>query len=98
VKACFEESLVQILSPQKRTDVLREVMLSKQKKKPYVITFCGVNGVGKSTNLAKVLSVGCVCGRQNVLHLKPHFCVTVIGDSTGGGGGAQVPLLKIKIF
>ena len=60
VKACFEESLVQILSPQKRIDVLREVLLSKQqKKKPFVITFCGVNGVGKSTNLAKVPSVGC---------------------------------------
>ena len=61
VKACFEESLVQILSPRRRVDVLREVMLSKeQKKKPYVITFCGVNGVGKSTNLAKVLIVTCV--------------------------------------
>ena len=58
VKACFQESLVQILSPRRRVDVLREVMLSKQqKKKPYVITFCGVNGVGKSTNLAKVTCV-----------------------------------------
>ena len=26
----------------------------KQQRRPYVITFCGVNGVGKSTNLAKV--------------------------------------------
>lgn len=60
VKACFEESLVQILSPRRRVDVLREVMLSRQQsKKPYVITFCGVNGVGKSTNLAKVLILTC---------------------------------------
>jgi len=29
-------------------------MRSKEKGKPYVITFIGVNGVGKSTNLAKV--------------------------------------------
>jgi len=29
-------------------------MAAKEKGRPYVITFCGVNGVGKSTNLAKV--------------------------------------------
>ena len=35
-------------------NVLRDVMEAKSKGRPYVITFCGVNGVGKSTNLAKV--------------------------------------------
>ena len=34
--------------------MLRDVMDAKSKGRPYVITFCGVNGVGKSTNLAKV--------------------------------------------
>ena len=29
-------------------------MDAKKRGKPYSITFCGVNGVGKSTNLAKV--------------------------------------------
>ena len=29
-------------------------MRSREKGKPYVIVFVGVNGVGKSTNLAKV--------------------------------------------
>jgi len=29
-------------------------MECKQKGRPYCVTFCGVNGVGKSTNLAKV--------------------------------------------
>lgn len=29
-------------------------MDAKQKGQPYCITFCGVNGVGKSTNLSKV--------------------------------------------
>ena len=29
-------------------------MEAKQKNRPFCITFCGVNGVGKSTNLAKV--------------------------------------------
>lgn len=54
VKASLEESLVQILSPQRRIDILRDAMDAKKRGKPYSITFCGVNGVGKSTNLAKV--------------------------------------------
>ena len=28
--------------------------LPQERGKPYVIVFCGVNGVGKSTNLAKI--------------------------------------------
>jgi len=54
VRTSMQESLVQILSPKKRIDILRDVMEAKAKGKPYVITFCGVNGVGKSTNLAKI--------------------------------------------
>jgi signal recognition particle receptor subunit alpha len=54
VKQALNESMVQILTPKKRIDILREVYESQRQKKPYVITFCGVNGVGKSTNLAKV--------------------------------------------
>ncbi|CAI8048245.1 Signal recognition particle receptor subunit alpha [Geodia barretti] len=50
----MEDSLVQILSPKRRVDILRDVMAARDKGQPYVITFCGVNGVGKSTNLAKV--------------------------------------------
>jgi len=54
VKASLEESLVQILSPRRRIDILRDAMDAKKRGKPYSVTFCGVNGVGKSTNLAKV--------------------------------------------
>ena len=56
VKSSMEESLVQILSPKRRVDILRDIMAARDKGQPYVITFCGVNGVGKSTNLAKVLT------------------------------------------
>lgn len=45
---------MQILSPRRRIDILRDAMDAKKRGKPYSITFCGVNGVGKSTNLAKV--------------------------------------------
>lgn len=54
VKQALQESLVQILQPQRRVDVLRDVMDAQRHHRPYVITFCGVNGVGKSTNLAKI--------------------------------------------
>ena len=55
VRASMEESLFQILSPKHRINILRDVMERREKGgRPYTITFCGVNGVGKSTNLAKV--------------------------------------------
>uniref|UniRef100_A0A8C5MXW9 SRP receptor subunit alpha n=1 Tax=Leptobrachium leishanense TaxID=445787 RepID=A0A8C5MXW9_9ANUR len=54
VKQALQESLVQILQPKRRVDVLRDVMEAQRLRHPYVITFCGVNGVGKSTNLAKI--------------------------------------------
>lgn len=60
VKTSLEESLVQILSPSRRVDILRDAMETKKRGRPYVITFCGVNGVGKSTNLAKVKLTVCV--------------------------------------
>lgn len=54
VKSGLEESLVQILSPQRRVDILRDAIAAQRRGRPYSVTFCGVNGVGKSTNLAKV--------------------------------------------
>lgn len=54
VKQCLNESLVQILTPKRRVDILRDVLDAQRSRRPYVITFCGVNGVGKSTNLAKI--------------------------------------------
>ena len=54
---------MQILSPRRRVDILRDAMDAKQKRRPYVITFCGVNGVVKSTNLAKVNMLRCLLDR-----------------------------------
>jgi signal recognition particle receptor subunit alpha len=54
VKTTLTEALVQILSPKRRIDILRDAMEAKKQGRPYVMSFCGVNGVGKSTNLAKV--------------------------------------------
>merc|ERR1712043_105371 len=54
VKDTLNESLIQLLTPKRRVDIIRDVREAKSNKRPYVITFCGVNGVGKSTNLAKI--------------------------------------------
>jgi signal recognition particle receptor subunit alpha len=53
VKAALEEALTRILTPKRQIDILREVAAVKGQR-PYTIVFCGVNGVGKSTNLAKI--------------------------------------------
>ncbi|KAK7304152.1 hypothetical protein RJT34_15232 [Clitoria ternatea] len=54
VHAAMEEALVRILTPRRSIDILRDVHAAKEQRKPYVVVFVGVNGVGKSTNLAKV--------------------------------------------
>uniref|UniRef100_F1KZQ8 Signal recognition particle receptor subunit alpha n=1 Tax=Ascaris suum TaxID=6253 RepID=F1KZQ8_ASCSU len=54
VKESIREALVQLLTPKRRVDILRDVLEAKREHRPYVIVFCGVNGVGKSTNLAKI--------------------------------------------
>ncbi len=54
VREAMREALIQLLTPKRRVDILRDVIEAKSQQRPYVIVFCGVNGVGKSTNLAKV--------------------------------------------
>ncbi|KAG9157659.1 hypothetical protein Leryth_014174 [Lithospermum erythrorhizon] len=53
-ETAMEEALVLILTPRQSIDILRDVHAAKEQRKPYVVVFVGVNGVGKSTNLAKV--------------------------------------------
>lgn len=57
----MESSLRKILTPTSSLDLLREIdavtspsSLSLQKRRPYVMSIVGVNGVGKSTNLSKI--------------------------------------------
>jgi len=54
VKQALKESMETLLTPKKSIDVLRAAMAAKNAGKVYTIVFLGVNGVGKSTNLAKV--------------------------------------------
>jgi signal recognition particle receptor subunit alpha len=54
VRQAMEEALTRILTPRKPIDILRGIKEAKSRGRPFVITFVGVNGVGKSTSLAKV--------------------------------------------
>ncbi|ESQ54138.1 hypothetical protein EUTSA_v10024667mg [Eutrema salsugineum] len=54
VQGAMEDALIRILTPTRSIDILRDVHAAKEQRRPYVVVFVGVNGVGKSTNLAKV--------------------------------------------
>ncbi|WVZ96194.1 hypothetical protein U9M48_041863 [Paspalum notatum var. saurae] len=53
-RAAMEDALLRILTPARSVDVLRGVRAARDRGRPYVAVFVGVNGVGKSTSLAKV--------------------------------------------
>merc|ERR1719491_55282 len=54
VKASLQDAIETQLTPKKSIDVLRAAMAAKNAGRVYSVVFLGVNGVGKSTNLAKV--------------------------------------------
>jgi signal recognition particle receptor subunit alpha len=54
VKNTLKETIAKILTPKQEFDILKQALASKKRGEPYKIVFIGVNGVGKSTNLAKV--------------------------------------------
>jgi len=72
VQESCEASLTSILAPKRRVDILRDALAAKAKGVPYTVTFCGVNGVGKSTNLAKI----CYWLLQNGLNVCIAACDT----------------------
>jgi signal recognition particle receptor subunit alpha len=56
VTEAMGESITRLLTPKRTIDILRDANIAKQQKRPYIITFVGVNGVGKTTSLAKIVS------------------------------------------
>ncbi|KAI8060723.1 SRP54-type protein [Gongronella butleri] len=54
VRTSMEAALKRVLTPKTSLDILRDIEQAKAEHRPYTITFIGVNGVGKSTNLSKV--------------------------------------------
>ncbi|KAL0565357.1 hypothetical protein V5O48_016668 [Marasmius crinis-equi] len=79
VQVALSTSLTRILTPKTSTDLLLSIrtklsspLASTQQRTPYSITFVGVNGVGKSTNLSKV----CFWLIQNGLRVLIAACDT----------------------
>jgi signal recognition particle receptor subunit alpha len=54
VRKALDEALTRILTPRQSVDILTDISAKSGSGGPYVICFCGVNGVGKSTSLAKI--------------------------------------------
>ncbi|CAL52027.1 Signal recognition particle, SRP54 subunit,helical bundle [Ostreococcus tauri] len=50
----LEEAVIRVLSSARKVDILHDIN-RVGKSRPYVITFVGVNGVGKSTSLSKLV-------------------------------------------
>lgn len=79
VRLALSNALTRILTPKTSTDLLLSIrtklsspLPSSQQRLPYSITFVGVNGVGKSTNLSKV----CFWLIQNGLRVLIAACDT----------------------
>jgi signal recognition particle receptor subunit alpha len=45
VEEAMSESLTRLLTPKRTIDILRDVQIARRDKRPYVITFVGVNGM-----------------------------------------------------
>ncbi|KAG8865311.1 hypothetical protein FRB96_000201 [Tulasnella sp. 330] len=80
VRTALSDSITRILTPNTSTDVLLSIRTklssvngaTSSKRNPYTMTFVGVNGVGKSTNLSKV----CFWLLQNNLRVLIAACDT----------------------
>ncbi|KAJ3850902.1 signal recognition particle binding protein [Lentinula lateritia] len=79
VRMALSTSITRILTPKTSTDLLLSIrtklsspLTSTQQRIPYSMTFVGVNGVGKSTNLSKV----CFWLIQNGLRVLIAACDT----------------------
>lgn len=110
VRAALEDAITRVLTPRNSTDLLLEIndKLSRQEsgpgkqKQPYALAFVGVNGVGKSTNLAKVcfwllqnqkrvLIAACDTFRSGAVEqLRVH--VRNLGELSVGGSQVKEPL------
>lgn len=126
VRIALEDAITRVLTPRNSTDLMLEIndKLGRQKssastsgggaaqKQPYALAFVGVNGVGKSTNLAKVcfwllqnrkrvLIAACDTFRSGAVEqLRVH--VRNLGELSVGGSKVKEPLegggLKLELY
>lgn len=98
VRQALEKAINKLLLPSTKLDLLRQVVSKRDSlfgsKRPYVIVVVGINGVGKSTSLAKLayylknngckpvrkklLSCGCFLARGNAKYLQTFVVVVKV--------------------
>jgi len=49
----LKEVIIEILTPEKEIDIVKEIKEKNSLKLPYIIVFLGINGTGKTTTIAK---------------------------------------------
>ncbi|CCU82269.1 signal sequence receptor alpha subunit [Blumeria hordei DH14] len=88
INTAMESSLKKILTPTSSLNLIREIdavtkpsSILMQKRRPYVMSIVGVNGVGKSTNLSKI----CYFLLQN-----KYKVLVVAGDTFRSGAVEQL--------
>ncbi|KAF2434775.1 SRP54-domain-containing protein [Tothia fuscella] len=82
LRTAMEKALRKILTPTSPLDLLREIqstVRSSTKRRPYVISIVGVNGVGKSTNLSKIA----------FFLLQNHYRVLIAAGDTFRSGAVE---------
>lgn len=94
VKKCLKETLTNILTPKRKIDVLAEAMKARETGEPYVITFIGVNGVGKSTNLAKVAYLFKNQGFSVLLAACDSFRAGAVKQLETHGNALEIPVFS----
>lgn len=92
-KAALREAVLRVLTPKRPVDLLREVHAAQAKGRPFAVAFVGVNGVGKSTSLAKV-----------AYYLREHGCKVLLAacDTFRSGAveqlGVHARCLDVPLF
>lgn len=92
VKKSLQESLREILTPKNHIDIVAEALKSKEEGRPYVCVFIGVNGVGKSTNLAKVAYLLKTSGFSVMLAACDNFRAGAVEQLKTHGSCLEVPV------
>ncbi|MFX0072424.1 MAG: signal recognition particle-docking protein FtsY [Candidatus Hermodarchaeota archaeon] len=50
----LKDIIIEILTPEKEIDLIKEIKAKNSQNLPYIIVFLGVNGTGKTTTMAKI--------------------------------------------
>eukprot|EP00586_Coscinodiscus_wailesii_P019460 CAMPEP_0172501390 /NCGR_PEP_ID=MMETSP1066-20121228/149358_1 /TAXON_ID=671091 /ORGANISM="Coscinodiscus wailesii, Strain CCMP2513" /LENGTH=442 /DNA_ID=CAMNT_0013276149 /DNA_START=284 /DNA_END=1612 /DNA_ORIENTATION=- len=93
VRAALEKTIAKILSPHPDLNLLDAIDKKRRRGQPYVITVVGINGVGKSTTLAKL-----------AYYLQSRGCqpLLVAGDTFRSGAVEQLAVhskcLDVPLF